>query len=187
MPRKFIRKYMPDHDKIRNHVQLNRIFGNLLHDPNLLHLNRRSVASAFAVGLFIAFIPIPFQMLLAAAVAIIVRCNLPLAAALVWITNPFTMGPIFVFNYNVGTWFLGSPIREVRFAPSWAWFSSELGVIWQPLILGSLVVGLVSATVGYGVIRLLWRLRLRNYLRDRRLRFALRRGNQKGGNADKQL
>lgn len=185
MPRKFIRKYMPDHDKIRNHVQLNRVFGNLLHDPNLLHLNRRSVSSAFAVGLFIAFVPVPFQMLLAAAAAIIVRCNLPIAVALVWITNPFTMGPIFFFSYKVGTWFLGTPIRAVQFAPSWEWFSSELGVIWQPLLLGSFGMGLVSAALGYGVIRLLWRLRLRNYLRDRRLRFSLRRRDQETNNVDK--
>ncbi|MFO8025863.1 MAG: DUF2062 domain-containing protein, partial [Thiohalophilus sp.] len=122
MPRKFIRKFMPDHDKIRNHVQLNRIFGTLLHDPNLLHLNRRSVSSAFAVGLFMAFVPVPFQMLLAAAAAIIVRCNLAIAVALVWITNPVTMGPIFFFCYKVGTWFLGAPVHAVEFAPSWEWF-----------------------------------------------------------------
>ncbi|MDY6978720.1 MAG: DUF2062 domain-containing protein [Pseudomonadota bacterium] len=175
MPRKFIRKYMPDHDKIRNHVQLNRIFGTLLHDPNLLHLNRRSVSSAFAVGLFMAFVPVPFQMLLAAAAAIIVRCNLAIAVALVWLTNPVTMGPIFFFCYKVGTWFLGTPVRAVEFAPSWEWFSSELGIIWQPLLLGCFVVGAITAALGYGLVRLLWRLHLLSHIRNRQLQFALRR------------
>jgi uncharacterized protein (DUF2062 family) len=175
MPRKFIRKYMPDHEKIRNHVHLNRIFGSLLHDPNLLHLNRRSVSSAFAVGLFMAFVPIPFQMLLAAAAAIIVRCNLPIAVALVWITNPFTMAPVFFFCYKVGTWFLGTPIRSVQFSASWEWLSSELGAIWEPLILGCFAVGLVSAILGFVTIRVLWRLHLLSQLRNRQLQFALRR------------
>lgn len=179
MPRKFIRKYMPDHEKIRNHVHLNRLFGNLLHDPNLLHLNRRSVSSAFAVGLFIAFVPIPFQMVLAAAVAILVRCNLPIAVTLVWITNPFTMAPIFFFCYKVGTWFLEAPIRQIQFSPSWEWFSTELGILWQPLLLGCFVVGLISAVLGYGLVRLLWRLHLLGRIRNRHLRFALRRPETK--------
>jgi uncharacterized protein (DUF2062 family) len=49
------------------------------------------------VGLFCAFIPVPFQMLLAAPSAIIFSANLPVSIALVWITNPITMPPIFFF------------------------------------------------------------------------------------------
>ena len=46
------------------------VFGKLLHDPNLWHLNRRSAAGAFGVGLFMMYMP-PFgQMLMAAAAAI---------------------------------------------------------------------------------------------------------------------
>jgi uncharacterized protein (DUF2062 family) len=37
------------------------------------------------VGLFCAFIPVPFQMLLAAPSAIIFSANLPVSIALVWI------------------------------------------------------------------------------------------------------
>jgi len=53
MPKKFIKRFMPDHQQIRNHKTLNRVFGNLLHDPNLLHMNRRSVSGAFFVGLLL--------------------------------------------------------------------------------------------------------------------------------------
>jgi len=78
MPKKFIKRYLPDHEKIRNHKSLNKIFGTLLHDPNLLHLNRRSVSGAMAVGLFLAFVPLPIQMGLAAGIAILIRVNLPI-------------------------------------------------------------------------------------------------------------
>ena len=77
MARRVIKKMMPDHDKIRRSRAI-KLFGSLLHDGNLWHLNRRSASGAFAVGLFTAFIPVPFQMLLAAAAAIIFRVNLPL-------------------------------------------------------------------------------------------------------------
>ncbi|MDH5777262.1 MAG: DUF2062 domain-containing protein, partial [Gammaproteobacteria bacterium] len=82
MPKKFIQRYMPDHDKIRQHPHLNKMFGTLLHDPNLLHLNRRSVSGAFFIGLFMAFVPMPFQMVPAAALAIYFRTNLPISIGL---------------------------------------------------------------------------------------------------------
>ena len=78
MAKKLIRRYLPDAHKIRDHKHL-RLFGTLLHDPNLWHLNRRSVAGAFAVGLFMAFVPMPFQMIPAAALAILLRVNLPIS------------------------------------------------------------------------------------------------------------
>lgn len=178
MPRKFIKKFLPDHDKIRNHVHLNRIFGTLLHDPNLLHLNRRSVSSAFAIGLFMAFVPVPFQMILAAAAAIIVRCNLPIAVGLVWITNPVTMPPIFYFAYKVGTWILGAPVSEIQFELSLEWLSSELSAIWEPFLLGCFVCGTVSAAVAYGMVRLLWRIHLVSRIKARKLRFEARQAEK---------
>ena len=69
MPKKFVQRYMPSHDKVLNNKYL-QIFGYLLRDPNLFHINRRSVAGAFAVGLFFVWMPVPFQMVLATAVAI---------------------------------------------------------------------------------------------------------------------
>ena len=66
MAKKLIRRFLPDAHKIRDHKHL-RVFGTLLHDPNIWHLNRHSVAGAFAVGLFMAFVPMPLQMIPAAA------------------------------------------------------------------------------------------------------------------------
>jgi len=148
---------MPDHRTIREHKNL-KFFGQLLHDPNLWHLNRRSVSGAFSVGLFVAFVPIPFQMVLAAAIAIISRVNLPIAASLVWVTNPFTMPPIFYLAYKTGAWILHEPTRHIHFALSFEWLMTKLGDIWAPFLLGCFLFGTICAVIGSLLIRGLWRL-----------------------------
>jgi len=156
MAKKFIRRYLPDVHKIRDHRHL-RFFGRLLHDPNLWHLNRHSVSDALAIGLFWAFVPMPFQMIPAAACAIFFRANLPLAVALVWITNPLTMPPVFYFCYKLGSLILGTTPQEIAFELNWAWLSTELARIWQPFLIGCAIVATSASVVGYLGIRLLWR------------------------------
>jgi hypothetical protein len=156
MPRRIIKRYMPDHEKIRDHKSL-RFLGTLLHDPNILHLNRRSVSGAFAVGLFCAWVPVPFQMLLGAIGSIMFRVNLPISVGLVWITNPLTMPPLFYFAYKVGTWVLNLPTHKYTFELTWDWLMSELGAIWQPFLLGCLICGIVSSALGFVLLRSYWR------------------------------
>lgn len=170
MPRRVIRKYLPHADTVRGYRQL-RFLGRRLHEPNLWHLNRNSVSMAAAIGLFVAFIPVPFQMLLAALGAILFGANLPLAVALVWVTNPLTMPPVFYFCYRLGAWLLDSPARHFQFELSFAWLGNELLRVWEPLLLGCLLMAIASSAAGYYVVRGLWR---RHVRRD----WALRRARQ---------
>jgi len=147
-----------------------QMFGSWLHDPNLWHLNRRSVSGAVAVGLFCAFLPIPFQMVVAAAGAILCRVNLPLAVAGVWITNPITIPPIFYFNYVVGETLLGMEPMPMDFELTLEWLTAELAHIWQPLLLGSLVMATVMAALGMLTVRLLWRMHIVSHYRKRKQR-----------------
>lgn len=169
MPRRLIKRYLPDHREIRDHKHL-RFLGRLLHDPNLWHLNRRSVAGAFSVGLFVAFLPVPFQMVFAAAAAIPCRVNLPISVALVWLTNPVTMPPVFYAAYTIGTWLLGIPPTEFHFEMSWTWLTRELGTMFAPFILGCLILSASSAVAGNLLVRLLWRIQILKHLRTRRER-----------------
>lgn len=173
MAKKLIKRFTPDHDMVKNHRHL-RAFGKLLQDPNLWHLNRRSVSGAFFWGLFWAFIPMPFQMLASAACAIAARVNLPISVALVWLTNPLTMPPIFYFNYLVGTWLLGRPVTVTDFEASMAWLESVLSQAWQPLLAGSVVCGLVAGVVGYVGMRAFWRWHVLHHLRRRQASRAAR-------------
>lgn len=156
MPKHIFKRYMPDHEKIRGHKHL-KFLGILLHDPNILHLNRRSVSGAFGIGLFMAWVPVPFQMILGAVGAIVARVNLPISVGLVWVTNPLTMPPMFYFAYKIGAWTMGLPTREFTFELSWAWLIHELDAAWQPFLLGCLECAVVSSILGYVLIRFFWR------------------------------
>ena len=157
MPKRLIKRWLPDQDKLKEHKHL-RLFGKLLLDANLWHLNRRSAAGAFAVGLFMAWIPLPCQMLLAAGGAILFRVNLPLSVALVWLSNPFTMPPLFYGAYLVGCQLLGHPAQHIEIQFTWAWLVSVFETLAPPLLLGSLVLALLSSLLGYTLIRTFWRI-----------------------------
>ncbi|MEJ2622807.1 MAG: DUF2062 domain-containing protein [Candidatus Thiodiazotropha sp.] len=167
MPKRLIQRLLPHHNHVRNHKHL-RVFGDLLQDGNLWHLNRHSVSGAFAVGLFMAFVPFPFQMVLAAAAAIFFRVNLPLSVALVWITNPITIPPMFYFAYRIGVLMTGETAALEPFHFSLEWLQSVGSEILIPLILGSLVCATISSIVGYSLILWIWRWRAVEKWKSRR-------------------
>ena len=170
MPKRLIKKYIPDHKTIKEHKNL-QCFGKLLHDANLWHFNRRSVSGAFAVGFFCAFIPLPSQMIIAAAIAIIIRVNLPISISLVWITNPITMPPMFYLSYKVGAFVMGQEIISSDYQLTAQWFTDQLDLIWQPFLLGCFICGTISAAIAYSTIRLLWRLHIIRHIKERKARF----------------
>jgi len=178
MPKKFLRKYLPDPHKIMQAKSL-RLFGSLLHEPNLWHMNRKSVSMAFLVGFFFMWVPLPSQMILAAGVAILLRCNLPISIALVWITNPVTMPPMFYFAYRLGSWMLGLPPNDIVFEASFDWIAQQMGVIWQPFLLGCFTLGTISGLLGFATMRLLWRLHILQYLKEKQRRFIHRKDRQR--------
>lgn len=155
MPRKFIQRIMPDPHTIKNNKSLS-IFGDILHQPNLWCLNRRSVARAFAVGLFFAWVPLPSQMIMAAGTAIWFRANLPLSVVLVWITNPLTIPPMFYGAYRLGAWMLSTPPSDFAFELSMDWLIHEMSTSWQPFLTGCATLAIGSSLIGYFTINTLW-------------------------------
>ena len=156
MPRRFFKRYMPHPDRIKGNKSL-RFLGALIHDPNLWHLNRHSVSRAMAIGLFWAMIPMPMQMLASALCAIPARANLPIAIGLVWLTNPITMPPVFYCTYKLGAWLMDTPAMAMPEHLTLAWVTQMLNTHWQPLYLGSLVMAIVFAVLGYSLTQAYWR------------------------------
>jgi len=156
MPRKTLKRFMPDPNKIKEHKHL-RHLGSNLHDANLWHLTRRSAAGAFAVGLFCAWMPVPMQMLLAAFMAVLCRVNLPLSVILVWISNPITMPPMFYGAYLIGASVLGVQQQPFEFEVSLSWLVASLSTIGPAFFLGCLICAVVSSVIGFVSVRALWR------------------------------
>ena len=153
MPRKLLKRYMPNPEVLKSHKHLSWL-GSHLHNSDLWHLTRKSASKAFLVGIFCAFLPIPGQMVVAAVLAILIGSNLPISVGLVWLTNPITMPPIFYATYKLGAWILGTPPVEMHW--ELAAIQSEIATIWWPLLFGSVLCGVVFASVSYVVINRVW-------------------------------
>lgn len=168
MPKKLLKKLFPTPDQVQANPSL-KFLSPLFSKPNLWHLNRRSVARAFFVGLFAAFLPLPFQMVIAAFIAFYVNANVPISVGLVWVSNPLTIPPIFYATYLFGTWLLDSPVREFNIELSLDWVMTELNALWKPLFVGSLTAGVSFGFIGYIGIHTAWRMHVINNWKKRKL------------------
>jgi uncharacterized protein (DUF2062 family) len=165
--KRWLKRITPDRNQVAGHRHL-QIFGGLLKDPNLWHLNRRSVSGAVAVGLFVMYLPPMGQMIVAAALAIALRVNLPISVALVWVTNPITIPPMYYVAYLVGSWVLDAPAAALAME-FWFDWRNWLTII-APLTVGGLICGTLCALAGYLVVQGLWRWNLMRQIRRRKAR-----------------
>ncbi|MGI9306170.1 MAG: DUF2062 domain-containing protein [Gammaproteobacteria bacterium] len=74
---------------------------------DLIRFTRTRVCRGMSVGMFWAFVPMPFQMVPAVLFCWLARANAPVALVCVWISNPFTYLPIFSAQYQIGAWLFG--------------------------------------------------------------------------------
>jgi len=133
MLKKYLTKWIPNPSRLRQHRSL-RLFGSWTEESRLWHLSRQSASRAFAIGLYCCMLPIPGQMFIAVALAIIFTANLPISFALIFVTNPLTMPAVFYGAYKLGAWIIGTDPIDVEFQASWTWFTQSLEDIWVPLV-----------------------------------------------------
>ncbi len=169
MPRRFFRKFAIKRDHLREQWYLSP-FHHLLHDPNLWGIRRKTVVPAFSLGLFVAFLPIPGHMVAAALMALALGVNIPVAVLSTWASNPLTIGPMFYFAYEVGSDLLRRTARPFEIELSFAWLIDGFAYVWEPLLLGSVLLGAILSLLGFVGLDLLWRASIWEYLIRRRER-----------------
>lgn len=173
MPRRLLKKVLPSRHTLSQRWFL-RPFANALRDPVYWTVHRRAVLRAFALGLFVCFIPLPVHLLITPFLAVALRANIPVAMATLLFVNPLTFAPIFFFAYWVGAHLTDTAMLAFNFAPTWEWAQTRLVYIWKPFLLGCLLCGAGAALVGYGSVSLLWRVRVSNRYQMRASRLRVR-------------
>ena len=161
-----LRRWLPGRHIIKDNKSL-RIFGEHLHNGRVWHTHRESVARALAIGLFCCFLPIPFQMVLAAALSVIFYANLPLSVILVWISNPITMPAMFYAAYKLGTYLMQQPPLSLEGKINFDWLFTQLNQIWLPMLIGCLLLGCFFGIAGYYFVQFVWRIWILHHWRKR--------------------
>lgn len=169
MPRRFFRKFALKRHHFHGRWYL-QPFDHLLHDQRLWGIRRRTVVPAFALGLFVSYMPVPGHVLIGALAALALRINIPVAALTTFVSNPLTIGPMYFLAYRIGRELLRLPPRPFTVELSFQWLTESFVNIWQPLTLGCLLLGALLALAGYVALDLLWRASIADYLERRRAR-----------------
>lgn len=156
-----IRKYMPT----REGMAANRYLAPIAHrflTPELWRFTRRSVPRGVALGLFAAFIIPVGQIFLAAFLALPSRANVPVAALVTFVTNPFTIPFWLIVANRLGKFTLQIDASTAGIAASsmeseaWVWFvefSQQAGAT----AFGFAVMAVVTPVVGYVLAVGIWR------------------------------
>ncbi len=146
--------------QLKRSATLTRIWHKI--PPEIWYFNKRSVAGGAAIGLFCAFVPLPVQVPGAILGAWLLKFNLPVALAMTTITNPITAYPIFYTTYKLGNWMLGGQPLDSQDESLFSSVFDQFQEVILPLVLGSLFVGLTTATLAYWSIKIAWQVYVRN-------------------------
>lgn len=116
----------------------------------------KKIAFSFAVGIFIGISPLlGLHTVLALGAAWLFRTNKFVTVVAVYVTNPWTIVPIYTFS----TWFGARLLGTERLIPPIKWHSlscsslfNELSFLIWPFVIGSTLVALASALIGYVIV-----------------------------------
>jgi uncharacterized protein len=159
-----IAKNMPSREELAESRWI-KPFGQRILHSEFWRFTRRSVPRGVAVGLVVGiFLMIPgVQIIGAALLSVPFRANIPIAAAMTFLSNPATTPFILVASMFVGN-SLGFHADTTAFydlyessasAGEWlAWLASSAA---PALLCGLLVIAFLAAAIGYVVADLAWR------------------------------
>lgn len=159
---KWLKKKMLTPEELKNSTP--KEFKKFFRDPIVWQFNISRVALGVAIGLFVGIMTlIPFQMIIAALLAVILRANLPTAVLATWICNPLTIVPITYFNYYIGNLMLGQDTAFVfekfnwDYQHLWTSFYNWLTHFGVAFFIGFPFVATAFAILGYLLVIIFWR------------------------------
>ncbi len=119
-----------------------------------LACNRRSVAGGIAVGLFVSWLPLPLQTLLAGAFAAVLRVHVPSSMVMVWFTNPLTVVPLLYSAWVVGSTILPPSPELQNLTLSWSSVMMATTHGWPVLFTGCMACATLTSAIAYFAVLL---------------------------------
>lgn len=191
----WLKRHLPTRESVQHNRWL-RWMGPALHHPRLWHMSRKGIALGLAIGIFFGLLIPIAQIPFAAATAVLLRANLPMAIGSTLITNPVTFGPVYYAAYKVGVKLVGetvppatSPEEVAARAPAEAALEplgarAQLLKLWryvtgvgQPLVVGLALFASVGGLLVYAFTSAIWVARTR-WRRRQRLKLVAHRRSQ---------
>ncbi|QDP20280.1 DUF2062 domain-containing protein [Sphingomonas xanthus] len=161
---RFLHRHAPSREEVLESRWL-RPFGARIRHSELWRFTRRSVPRAVFAGTFIGiFLMIPgLQIVGAALLSMPMRANIPIAAAMTFLSNPITTPFFLLAAIQVGNriGFQADLQSYSRLNQSGAGFGEWMGWLWSDaapaLVSGLFLIGLGLALLGYVVSLFGWR------------------------------
>jgi uncharacterized protein (DUF2062 family) len=117
---------------------------------------------------------LPLHLTLCLVLGIVFRLNLPVLIATVFISNPLTWFPQVAGSIWLGAKLMGMNLMPMLHDMSHRNLRAQIHQLWEPLLLGALVLGVCAAAVGYLLGQCIWRGRVIYRLHRRRARSSVR-------------
>ena len=177
-----IKAWLPSPDAVRQNRWL-RWMGPVLNHPRLWHFSRKGIALGMALGVFFGLLIPIAQIPFSAALAIVLRANVPMAVASTLVTNPVTFGPVYYGAYHLGVWVLGEnsaslpealqPVEAKDSVADRTWTESvsewfkTITTVGKPLAVGLVILACVFGILVYLLVNMIWVLKTRWSRRQR--------------------
>ena len=160
----WVAKNAPNREELAKSRWLKPFGARVMHSE-FWRFTRRSVPRGVAAGLFVGvFLLIPgVQIVGAAFLSLPFRANIPVAAAMTFLTNPATTPFLIAASLEIGSFFgfrtdMNSFYALIdRGAGVWSWLHWLFSDAAPALVSGLFIIATVSAAVGYFVSALIWR------------------------------
>lgn len=155
---RYAQQFTPTPEKLARYSLL-RPYAQQLGRTELWFPRHESVARGVAFGLFWAFVFPVAQIVFAVFCAILMRGNIPASIFSTMITNPFNFPFWWWLAYQLGSKVLGdsAPYKDPE--------ATGMSLSWMlahgtPVLIGMLIFAVVFSTLGYFLVKGVWRIQV---------------------------
>ncbi|MEJ7136929.1 DUF2062 domain-containing protein [Amphibiibacter pelophylacis] len=162
------RAWIPTPEQIRRNRWL-RWLGPLLDRPELWRWSRHGVALGVSLGIFFGLLIPVAQIPLSVGASVVLRANVPAAAASTLVSNPITFAPLYYLAWRLGQRLTGGHDASPPALPDGAaaksgsepdpteqGWSQRLRRVGVPLVAGLSVLATLGGLLSYGLVSLVW-------------------------------